>query len=462
MEDCFCGERAWYFCRPCRYFLCKKHKKKHQLVQQKIHVFEKLGIKLTPEQMAEVWEDLSKKIQTLQECENKIVSESERQISKINKMCTQALRIVKEKQQKYAILMIDIQKRITEEKMKEIDLLSLTSLVVTAPIHFGEISRLYNTAFLTEINNENIYAIASMPIDNAKIMLEKDYGLFLQAHTGRVYTTIITSDNKYIISCSEDYTVRVWNLKHATQEAVLRGHTNVVFAIAITTNNKYVVSASGDKTIRIWNLQTKVLEAILEGHTSVVVSIAITSDNKYIVSGSYDTTVRIWSLQYKNMVATLKGHTGSVLAMALTSDNKYIVTGSDDSTVIIWNFENPREKDLLQGHTKAVRIVLITSDNEFIVSGSLDCTIRIWSIQYKTQEAVLQGHTGPVLRLLLTSDSKHIISGSEDRTVRVWNLQKKKQECVFEGHSSLLHSQVITSMLYLDQKMELLESGIFS
>ena len=36
-----------------------------------------------------------------------------------------------------------------------------------------------------------------------------------------------------------------------TQETVLQGHTSYVYTVAVTSDNKYIVSGSDDKTIRI-------------------------------------------------------------------------------------------------------------------------------------------------------------------------------------------------------------------
>ena len=61
----------------------------------------------------------------------------------------------------------------------------------------------------------------------------------------------------------------------------------------ISCDNKFVVSSSQDKTIRVWNLDNKRQEAVLEGHTSFVKTLAISSDTKFIVSGSFDHTIMV-------------------------------------------------------------------------------------------------------------------------------------------------------------------------
>ena len=81
--------------------------------------------------------------------------------------------------------------------------------------------------------------------------MKKTQETLLQGHLKRINSVVVTSDNKFIISGSEDRTIIIWNLLEKNQEAVLQGHTDSVYCLAITRDNKYVVSGSIDKTIRI-------------------------------------------------------------------------------------------------------------------------------------------------------------------------------------------------------------------
>jgi WD40 repeat protein len=62
-----------------------------------------------------------------------------------------------------------------------------------------------------------------------------------------------------------------------------------------SADGKYIVSGSNDKTIRQWVSATGEQHGpVLQGHTEAVTSVSYSADGKYIVSGSYDNTVRQW------------------------------------------------------------------------------------------------------------------------------------------------------------------------
>ena len=75
------------------------------------------------------------------------------------------------------------------------------------------------------------------------------------------------------------------------------GHKNSVRSVAITQDGKYIVSGSDDETIKLWDIQTGKEVRSFEGHTDIVRSVAITPDGKYIVSVSNDKTIKLWDIQ---------------------------------------------------------------------------------------------------------------------------------------------------------------------
>ncbi len=68
-------------------------------------------------------------------------------------------------------------------------------------------------------------------------------------------------------------------------------------SVAISLDNKFIVSGSEDITIRVWERESGSQLQEIKGHKNSITCVIISSDIKLIVSGSFDNSVRIWELE---------------------------------------------------------------------------------------------------------------------------------------------------------------------
>ena len=96
---------------------------------------------------------------------------------------------------------------------------------------------------------------------------------------------------------------------------------------AITRDNIYVIACSPNDPIIIWNIKEKTQEATLGDDSIFIMALAITSDNKYIISCEYH--------PINNEIVYIEGHKGMILGLAITSDDKYPVQAEN---TILWDY----------------------------------------------------------------------------------------------------------------------------
>jgi hypothetical protein len=78
----------------------------------------------------------------------------------------------------------------------------------------------------------------------------------LTGHTGTVRACAISPDSSFIVSASNDDTLKIWDAATGKERLTLTGHTDEVPACAISPDSSFVVSASGDNTLKIWDAAT--------------------------------------------------------------------------------------------------------------------------------------------------------------------------------------------------------------
>ncbi|KIM34762.1 hypothetical protein M413DRAFT_33045 [Hebeloma cylindrosporum] len=259
-----------------------------------------------------------------------------------------------------------------------------------------------------------------------------------------------SSDGNYIVSGSDDNSVRVWDALTGVELKQLNGHTSQVTSVAFSSDGSHIVSGSWDKSVRVWDALTGAELKQLNGHTDGslllhfhLMALTLSLDlmiTLHIVSGSDDKSVRVWDALTSAELKQLNGHTDCVISVAFSPDGSRIVSGSNDNSVRVWDAWTGAELKQLNGHTEWVTSVAFSSDGSHIVSGSWDKSVRVWDALTGAELKQLNGHTEWVTSVAFSSDGSHIVSGSHDTSVRVWNALTGAELKQLNGHTESVTS----------------------
>lgn len=197
-----------------------------------------------------------------------------------------------------------------------------------------------------------------------------------RGHTDSVMS--VDSYKKIIVSGSADKTVKVWHVESRACYT-LRGHTEWVNCVKLHPNSFSCFSCSDDTTIRMWDIRSNSCLKIFRGHVGQVQKVIpltildvgnlvadkqninieeesinmrtdTNEDNDYIpldsslpypthiLSCSLDNTIKLWDVKTGKCVRTQFGHVEGVWDIA--ADNFRIVSGSHDGSVKIWDLQS--------------------------------------------------------------------------------------------------------------------------
>ncbi|MGH2557013.1 MAG: eIF2A-related protein [Actinomycetota bacterium] len=174
----------------------------------------------------------------------------------------------------------------------------------------------------------------------------------LEGHSRQINACAISPDGSFVVSASDDKTLKVWDTASGQELRTLRGHTGPVADCAVSPDASSIVSAGGllvlggsleafDLTIRVWNAVTLEEQATLDlGFPPL--ACAVSPDGSFIVSGGYGGTIEIRDAATLEKRATLDGHSGSITGFAVSPDGAFVVSACEDGTLEVWDIASGR------------------------------------------------------------------------------------------------------------------------
>ncbi|KAJ9085554.1 Transcription initiation factor TFIID subunit 5 [Entomophthora muscae] len=207
----------------------------------------------------------------------------------------------------------------------------------------------------------------------------------LVGHSGPVYGLSFSSDSKHLISCSEDSTVRLWNMDSFTNLVCYKGHNYPVWDVDFAPLGVYFASASHDRTARLWSCEHISPLRIFTGHLSDVDVVRFHPNSRYIVTGSSDKTARMWDIQKGACVRVFTGHQSAVYTLAISPDGRQLATAGFDGLINLWDIGSGHMIDSFKPSEKsgATYTLVFSNDSKVLISGGADKVVQLWDVTKK-------------------------------------------------------------------------------
>ncbi|KTF96393.1 hypothetical protein cypCar_00033889 [Cyprinus carpio] len=219
----------------------------------------------------------------------------------------------------------------------------------------------------------------------------------LRAHSGPVYRTAFLTDGSGLLSCSEDSTVRFWDLNSFTNTVLYRGHAYPVWDMDVSPCSLYFSTASHDRTARLWSFARTYPLRLYAGHLSDVDCVKFHPNSNYVATGSTDKTVRLWSTQQGASVRLFTGHRGPVLSLAFSPNGKYLASAGEDQRLKLWDLASGSLFKDLRGHTDSITSLSFSQDSSLVASASMDNSVRVWDIRSAHGTAPTDGSSSELI-----------------------------------------------------------------
>lgn len=237
---------------------------------------------------------------------------------------------------------------------------------------------------------------------------------------------------------------------------VLKGHFGKIYAMHWATDNRHLVSASQDGKLIIWNGFTTNKVHAVPLRSSWVMTCAYSPTCTLVACGGLDNLCSIYkvpetkgqgSVAGQKTHAELAQHEGYLSCCRFLKDDSQIVTSSGDSTCILWDVESKAPTKMFVDHTGDVMSVSVSENKNTFVSGSCDATAKLWDYRAGGRAiATFQGHESDINSVHFFPDGNAFASGSDDSSCRLFDvraiaqLQKFSDDKILCGITSVSFS----------------------
>ncbi|KAF2720639.1 WD40 repeat-like protein [Polychaeton citri CBS 116435] len=300
-------------------------------------------------------------------------------------------------------------------------------------------------ALATNLEDIRLISLNTKSAHSSSQYFGADLGL-LKGHSDIVITMSVDWSGHWLATGAKDNTARLWRLDPANQSytswATFTGHAESIGAVALppawpstsvsvfsnplSHPPKFLISGSQDKTVKRWEIPTTEEKAsrasyTRKAHDKDINAIAISyGANPLFASASQDRTVKIWDAESGETIGVLRGHKRGIWTVAFSpTDIPALTTNAAGGGA--------------------------SSSKGMVVTGSGDKTVRIWSLSDYSCLRTFEGHANSVLKvvwLLPSKDEKsaqarhgaRVASAAGDGLVKVWDAQEGECAATLDNH----------------------------
>ena len=218
------------------------------------------------------------------------------------------------------------------------------------------------------------------------------------------------------------------------------GHRAFVKDIAFTGDGQYLVSASDDKTIRIWDGQTGVTIRtqrgfVGPGNDGKIFAVAVSPDQKTIAAAGYFGAglgdkppygdIRLFDFATGKVKATLKAPEYAVYDLAFSPDGSFLAAGGQDGFAYVWQRDEAEATGWkpftrLDADSWHIQQLAFADGGNKLVATTTDNGIRLWDMPAGTEIAMPDAEPlrdQPVMALAVSADGTLFATGSNDGSV---------------------------------------------
>ncbi|KAG6110143.1 hypothetical protein E4U13_005494 [Claviceps humidiphila] len=276
----------------------------------------------------------------------------------------------------------------------------------------------------------------------------------IQHPDSQVNRLCISPDKRYLAAAGH-HTVKLYDVKSTNPNPLLNfeGHTGNITGVSFHCEGKWMVTSSEDGTVKIWETRTGTIQRSYS-HGSPVNDVAIHPNQGEIISCDRAGRVRIWDLAENTCAHEMRPDDNVPMSsVTVASDGTLLCAANSSGHVFVWKMQQVYDQtDILPvthfiAHKEYITRVLLSPDVKKLATCSADHSAKIWEVddtnpqpEFSKEtksfplEATLIGHQRWVWDCAFSADSAYLVTACSDHYARLWEVHSQQIIRQYNGH----------------------------
>ncbi|ROV93719.1 hypothetical protein VSDG_06996 [Cytospora chrysosperma] len=275
-------------------------------------------------------------------------------------------------------------------------------------------------------------------------------------HPDSQVNRLCISPDKRFLAAAGHHTVKLFDIKSTNPNPLLtfEGHTGNITGVAFHCEGKWMVTSSEDGTVKIWETRSGTIQRSYN-HGSPANDVVIHPNQGEIISCDRSGSVRVWDLAENNCSHELIPEEDvSVSSVTVATDGSLLCAANNNGNVFVWSLIQTFDRTELQpithfnAHKEYITRILLSPDVKKLATCSADHTAKIWEVDIDEAtrsdesglprpfplEATLTGHQRWVWDCAFSADSAYLVTACSDHYARLWELHSQQIIRQYNGH----------------------------